>query len=151
MKIDITKTAHANTLALVLFSNPGLIITADKVGFDTLTVLSGVDGRNTTVRVYAEEGKGLSGHVTVAYYRPALFEQTPLPSLDYEGVAGMDPQELLINVCTALEVSADEVVWETYVPGEASSTTECILAAKETSLLYQGRIFLSILWKDLDT
>lgn len=146
MKIDITKSAVTNTVALVNDANPGLALQETRVAFDSVAPAVGEQGRNTSVRVYAQEGKGLSGSVVVTYYRPSLLEQTETPSLDYDAAVTASEADVLVKICTALEVLSDEVKWNTYNPGAAGQSTTSILAAKEGSLLYQGEISLTITW-----
>jgi len=152
MKIDITKNSSWNALALVNLANPGINLPLEKVMFDTVSEESNNNGtHNTKARLFAQEGKGFEGHVFVTYYRPGLLEQVDLPSVTYSAAHDVMPDALRIRICAELELLSDEITWRSFVPGDIGTTTECVLAARDGSLLYQGAANLQITWTELVT
>lgn len=142
MKIDASKSASANMLALFLADNQGLAVTADQATFTVKATPEGTTfegNRNTVVTIAAVEGKGWTGSKDLFVRRLTLTEASPASTTDADGVqvaAGDDQAAALAKVLAAAGLVADEVTVTDFTAASEGSQGAIELTPKDGSLLY---------------
>lgn len=143
-KIDSTKSAILNLLALVSAANGALAITPAQVtaGAPTVKTDSG-DGRNTTVALTAVANQGYTGNVSVNYTRRGLNDSVLNPVDSTTQVIGATAEAIVTALAAQLGLVEAEVQLEdpaaagVALTGAINNSPATLnLVSKAASLLY---------------
>lgn len=143
-KIDASKSAIDNLLALVNAANTGQTITNAQVTAGTPAVQTADgQGRNTNVALTAVAGQGYTGSVTVAYARRGLNDSVLAPNFAYTATVGDTASAIIAAVATTNGLVASELHLEdpaapgTPVTGAINNSPATLnLVSATGSLLY---------------
>lgn len=143
MKIDVSKTAQANLLALVNLKG-AQAVTADQVTFSAASTNSS-GSKNTVVTLTAVSGKGFSGTVDLRYNRLGLDKGVASPNTTLVVAEGSSTTTLLTQAASQLGLREDQIEWAsgTTVPADGQSS-QATLQAKSSSYLYVGTLQLTL-------
>lgn len=142
MKIDVSKSASANLLALINLK-AAQAYTADQL---TIGAVATNDGAlNSVVTLTAVEGKGFTGSVDVRYNRLGLDKGVASPNLTLIVAEGASLSSVLTQAAAQLGLREEEVEWAsgTTLPADGQNGT-ATLQAKNGSYLYVGTLELSL-------
>lgn len=143
-KIDSTKSAILNLLALVSAANSALAITPSQVTAGTPAVKTDTgDGRNTNVTLTAVGGQGFTGSQTYAYTRRGLNDSVLSPVDSTTQVIGATAEAIVTALAAQLGLVESEVHLEdpaaagTPLTGAISNSPATLnLVSAAGSLLY---------------
>lgn len=109
-KIDSSKSAIDNLLALVNAANTGQTLTNTQVSAGTPSVQAADgQGRNTSVTLTAIAGHGYTGSQTFTYARRGLNDSVLNPVDSYTATVGIDAAALLTALASQLGLVASEL------------------------------------------
>ena len=109
MKIDASKSAAENLLALVNATNASANLTAAQVSFGAPSVKTDTgDGRNTSL-VITGNGTDYQGTVTVNYVRRPLNDSVLTPDFTFDVTDGVTKQQIIDGVATKLGLVAADL------------------------------------------
>jgi hypothetical protein len=109
-KIDASKSAIDNLLALVNAANTGQTITNAQVtaGTPAAQTADG-QGRNTNVQLTAVAGQGYTGNVTVTYARRGLNDSVLSPNFNSERTVGDTASAIIAAIAATNGLVASEL------------------------------------------
>lgn len=126
MKIDASKSAIENIVALVNATNAGANLTSAAVTLGAATAASGTGGRNTTVQATAVAGQGFKGNVTVSYIRRGLGDSVLTPDFTLDVDDGVTKADIIAGVATKLGLVVAELDLTGDITRPASGLTSTV-------------------------
>lgn len=143
-KIDASKSALDNLLALVNAANTGQTITNAQVTSGTASAhTDSGDGRNTSATLTAIANQGYTGSVTVSYTRRALNDSVTSPNFAHTATVGDTATAIIAAVASLNGLVASELHLEdpanpgTPVTGAINNSPASLnLVSATGSLLY---------------
>lgn len=153
IKIDPTKSALANLLAVVDQLNPDSATQESQVTASNIQSVSGVENdptANTSVLLTAVAGQGFSGSVTVNYERLALSDEAASPTDPCPVHSSQDAASLLATVSAYYGFILAEVQWNAapVAPGSFPNTTTEVVKCAGSLVYLDGTANVQLAWQD---
>jgi len=151
MKIDPTKSALQNLLALVDAANPNGPTNAAQVTYTNLqaATLEGDAAANTSVELDGVSNQGFTGSQTFYYGRLALADEAASPTGSVNIPNGSTSDQILALVATYYGFIPAEISWQSVpvapgtLPGDTTATVQC-----SGSLVYlDGTATVNLHWE----